>query len=1313
MAEYATMPLEELHAASASVRDIQTRGKIVTALIERTRQAKTIDDKESIWPSKQMREREEFAGLYPDPADPQFAARLYQKKEFYEARSVVAGVADGSIDPCSSSAANSFFELTPVQRVVARFMHPRTPFNGLLLYHGVGVGKTCSAVTIAENFLAQNPMKKVIVLAPQALKDNFLKTVFDVSKLTWSAEEKQWKIQQCTGISYLERLNLLNEPDIKTVTFRIMDDIRNRYKVSGYLEFANWMKGQLAANVPSSSIDKVVRTAMENDYIRRMFSDHMIIIDEAHNLRDLTENPLEPRTTQAAADDSTATGQDVDNIGGKALNPLLKRIALYAEGLKIVLMTATPMYNSAPEIILLLNILLMNDTKKEVSAMTIDKIFTKEGDLKEGVDILQLEKAARAYVSFMRGENPYTFPLRMRPPLEEGHMKASLRWPNVSATSLEVSFTEQEAEALDVLPLIMVAPVPGSPVELQLRSATTRGFTAGVADAPIVDKMLDSRMQIANFSYPNGTYGTDGFTEYFSSHPDRAAGHKIKVYKFKPQEEHPDVDSIFKGEALKAHAPKIHQIIENLIRSKGICFVYSRYINAGALPLAIALERVGFQRRLGDGSISPLLRGSAAVAPICALCGSTKSPEHSADHAFTPACYILLTSSEEIAPQFASLVRQAATWDKGDPNGPRGTNVKVIIGSQVASEGLDLKCIREVHILDAWYHLNRIDQIVGRAIRYCSHSALPPEERNCLIYLYAALVEESALGPALETADLYAYRLAISKAQRIGKVQRLLKRHAWDCNLELEAITFAGLPPRRQIDGQGNEMREYDINDQDYTTYCDYQACKHECKVTVQPEDLKIDESSYQYEDARSIIRKKHEQVRRLIKSQVMVPEAIVKEIFSDLPWEIASEALLDLLDGRNFRLTRPDGVEGFLVKKNGYLVFQPALIRDTDIPIALRYARGFQLIRQTINPSGPVWTRAPPPPPVRQLPTQLPVQSSVEAPPGGVAAHLVSRAVDGITVRPGDTAPPPAAAPAAAPATAPAADDPLILTAELLARWSAWFNFISNFSDVDKSELDPADADICQLWKWILRKFKVIGDNIITVAIQWWVERRLTFDEQRIFNEICLLNKEIVGLDALKVALAKKQFINTSYLAYAIYNPEENEIKIFYLKIGGASQIFKRSSGMLLEFFKPRLIAPKLDLIREAGVVFGLIYNKDKKNNSSLVFKTVDMTSGLDSKTRGAECAILSNLKSSIERVNRLQAAVDEDPTNELYTLMLLPPEATAKKSEEDKHYINQLARNDLCLYLEFLTRLLDLNKYQEKRWFLDAIEASISWAK
>ena len=44
------------------------------------------------------------------------------------------------------------FELTFVQHFVKNFMSPNTPYNGILLIHGTGVGKTCASISIAEQF---------------------------------------------------------------------------------------------------------------------------------------------------------------------------------------------------------------------------------------------------------------------------------------------------------------------------------------------------------------------------------------------------------------------------------------------------------------------------------------------------------------------------------------------------------------------------------------------------------------------------------------------------------------------------------------------------------------------------------------------------------------------------------------------------------------------------------------------------------------------------------------------------------------------------------------------------------------------------------------------------------------------------------------------------------------------------------------------------------------------------------------------------------------------------------------------------------
>jgi hypothetical protein len=1205
-------------------------------------------------------------------------------------------------------------------------LNPLTPYQGLLLFHGVGVGKTCSAVTIAEQFLESMPASKVIVLVPQALKENFKRTVFDASKLVWtpSSEGKEgkegggsWSTRQCTGTSYLERLDLLHNPDLKTVMYKTEEDRRNRYTVTGYQAFANWVDRTLKKSVPAGLTDPVLRAAAENEVLRRLFSDHLIIVDEAHNLRDIGS---ESASSSSASGEATVVGEAAENAGGKALNPFLKRIVLNAEGLRLVLMTATPMYNSAQEIVLLLNYLLMNDSKSEKSAMRSTDIFTKEGDVKSGTAQRLLEKAARRYVSYMRGENPYTFPLRMKP--MDATTKPASMWPAVSATKNPVILTEQDTAALNALPLVFTEPVAGSPVEIQLRAATSRGLAsvasvASVAPAtPVVveegevppedegqetqetqessqkqtDAMLDLRMQMANITYPNSMFGTNGFDFHFVSQTVPGAGHKLRV--FKPKEI--NIDSVFSGEGLRAHAPKIHRIVESIKTAKGICFAYSRYIKAGALPLAISLERAGYQRRLADGRLAPLLTGVAPVAPVCAICGSTNGSTHGQSHPFKPACYVLLTSEEDISPNFAGLVRQATTWSDDPENGPLGTNVKVVIGSQVASEGLDLKCIREMHILDSWYHLNRTDQIIGRAIRYCSHTALRSVEKrqglppmalnNCLIYMHVTLVPASpgatagVVNPAFETADMYAYRIAIGKAQMVGVVQRLLKKHAWDCNLELEAITFTGLPPRKQIDAQGNdrktineegeELGGYSINDQDYTTYCDYQVCRHQCAVTINEADIQLDTSTFSVTDARRMILGKQEVVRHLFDTQVMVPETVVQDIFGDLPWEIASEALMELLDGRRFRLIRPDGVEGFLVKKAGFLVFQPAAIADSDIPMALRFSRAFQMRRHVMEPQMPVLGRG------AVVEEKQPIPSLVSSSASSASSSAAS---------------------SSAASTGPSS---------LLADWAAWLSFVNG---------GPVPAKLGstkRIWSWILSHFATVPE-LKEISYRWWFEKELKYDEQKAILEYAA--KTAASQDPIQLATAGDIFRNPSLTAYRIFNPTTGEIDIYRWNKDGAIILCNPDSDQFRPVIDKGLGNTAVPIPGGTGPLFGFL--AAKKGN--LVFKTLDTTKPKKHSSVGAECGNTSNLGEHHPRIRMLHEA---GRASELASLMLEDSEASwdeagakARMASLKPMHMKDITHQPLCLYMEILTRLLDARHVSGKRWFFSGVDAFHSGLK
>ena len=113
-------------------------------------------------------------------------------------------------------------------------------------------------------------------------------------------------------------------------------------------------------------------------------------------------------------------------------------------------------------------------------------------------------------------------------------------------------------------------------------------------------------------------------------------------------------------------------------------------------------------------------------------------------------------------------------------NNSNGSNIKVVIMSPVASEGLSFKNIREIHILDPWYHLNTTEQAIGRAIRNCSHSSLPLEERNVSVMLHSAILPDNN---NIETEDLHAYRLSATKYNLISHVDKVIKENAMDCNL--------------------------------------------------------------------------------------------------------------------------------------------------------------------------------------------------------------------------------------------------------------------------------------------------------------------------------------------------------------------------------------------------------------------------------------------------------------------------------------------------------------------------------------------------
>ena len=87
--------------------------------------------------------------LYPNIDDNKFNLKIANKQEFNKTKT--SPVNFDNIVEYSNDMSCEFTELLPHQIFVKNFLSIFTPYNSLLLFHGLGTGKTCSSIGISEN----------------------------------------------------------------------------------------------------------------------------------------------------------------------------------------------------------------------------------------------------------------------------------------------------------------------------------------------------------------------------------------------------------------------------------------------------------------------------------------------------------------------------------------------------------------------------------------------------------------------------------------------------------------------------------------------------------------------------------------------------------------------------------------------------------------------------------------------------------------------------------------------------------------------------------------------------------------------------------------------------------------------------------------------------------------------------------------------------------------------------------------------------------------------------------------------------------
>ena len=283
---------------------------------------------------------------YPNITDKNFYKNIFLKKEFNQH---IKKKNNKTIYEICPGKKKKQFRLQEQQEFLKNYISVDTPYNGVLIIHGTGVGKTCTAISIAEGFreTLSNNNKKILVILGRSIRENFKKEIYNFDKEKHKIKEDD--IVQCTGNTYslgIESQYLTSDQKEK----KIKQNIYKYYEFIGYEKFSNDIIKNTDWSGNKEDIDKDVK-----DYIFRVFSDRVIIVDEIQNIK-ATEHMK----------------RKIQNV--------LESVIRYSKNVRIVLMSATPMFNIPQEIIYILNLLLLNDNR---TLLVENDIFNSDGSLKK------------------------------------------------------------------------------------------------------------------------------------------------------------------------------------------------------------------------------------------------------------------------------------------------------------------------------------------------------------------------------------------------------------------------------------------------------------------------------------------------------------------------------------------------------------------------------------------------------------------------------------------------------------------------------------------------------------------------------------------------------------------------------------------------------------------------------------------------------------------------------------------------------------------------------------------------------------------
>jgi len=614
-------------------------------------------------------------------------------------------------DPCNISEKDEVHELREYQKFIGSYLDYKSPYRDILLYHGLGSGKTATSINVYNVLFNHTPTWNVFILIKASLKNQ-----------PWMNDLKKWLAKGDTNarwenIKFIhydspkadrDFLNAVREADSSKKNMYIIDEAHNFIRnVYGNITNKAGKRAQVI-------YDYMIQDKKDNHTTRTILISATPAVNTPFELA-LIFNLLRPEIFPN--NEAKFNEIYVSSTGQKTLNPTNKNM------FQRRIMGLVSYYKGATSDLYAKRVPLQKNLVMSEYQLQVYKFYQEverklEANMKSG---RKKQSGQSVYKSYTRQASNFVFPVMGTDMSGEARPRPS-----------KFRLTEKEAEQL----------LQGKTEEIDKDLSDryklyldTMDRYIQTFDAYLNNRLLEDKKVGLSLEKDMDIFKTEykyKFTEFWNNHKKKS--------------------NLL--EAMYDCSCKMTAIMFYSLRSAGPLLVYSNYVKMEGLQIfKIYMKYFGYTEFGKEPGVD--------------------------FHRYT-----------EFAGSMDREVRDNNLKAYNETRNVDGSRIRIILISPAGSEGISLRNVRQVHVMDPYWNEVRIEQLIGRAIRQCSHKDIPMDERYVEIFRY------NAISPNNETTtDQDIQELSLEKSNLIYSFLLPVKEVAIDCELFKE---------HNMIDGEYN-----------------------------------------------------------------------------------------------------------------------------------------------------------------------------------------------------------------------------------------------------------------------------------------------------------------------------------------------------------------------------------------------------------------------------------------------------------------------------------------------------------------------------